>query len=364
LNIKKSRAKGMALAFSLFLCFATFKIDVFSVSAFQNSPNSTAQSNAVTENSSILLSVNDARVNLNGKAVSFANGTTFVPLREVAVALGVPNTQGNILWDNASKSVTITKSPITISLQLNNQTAYANGVSETLPQAPFIKNGVIYIPLKYFSEKLGFVSSWSPSTNTIRIRSNASAPSQTQNQNANGAVAGVNTGVGLSGSNPQNNGGVDSQNARSGGQNSASSLSAPNVPNPSTATQTQDKVSSNTPSAERKIGSDGLDSLLADPNVQNFLANEILDAFIGSSGMGNTKTSQGDRYSHFEGTYPTTSGSYTSSGYLKYAGRYYYYYGGSQYELDFYKKLMGGSWGLASDGVTLYYNNVLYKLAY
>jgi hypothetical protein len=108
-----------------------------------------------------------------------------------------------------------------------------------------------------------------------------------------------------------------------------------------------------------------LNEFLSNEMLTNSLRTEIADAFASGDGLSpstssSTKTSNG---SFKQGTYPTTSGQYTSSGYLNYGGRYYYYYGGSQAEKDFYKNQLGGRWGLSSDGVTLYYNNVLYKLA-
>ncbi len=144
--------------------------------------------------------------NFNGQAVTpqvangnpsgfICNGTSYVPLRFMADALGQ-----EVAWDGATDTVTIT-TPATATPYAGGGGAAAgagydvaancamaplqfvfNGQAET-PQvangnpAGFICNGTSYVPLRFVADALGDQVAWSGSTDTVTVTSSATANS-------------------------------------------------------------------------------------------------------------------------------------------------------------------------------------------
>jgi hypothetical protein len=297
--------KQYLIFFASLLIFSLLHLQylvVYSLSNY-NTPSSPLQNTfRATANPNILVSVNGNRLSMSNYPILIVNGNTFAPLREIAIALGVVNDDRHIVWNGSYQTVMVKKENLNVEFQIYNRTAFINGSINTLGLPPFIYNGRTYVPLKFIAEAFSYQPVWNPSTQTIHIR-------RTETDE---------------------------------GTN--------NTP--------QESASNNNNERQQIVN-----EILSDDELRAFLANEVVDAFLGYSGYGSPGPSNSNSGSYIRGTYETTSGGYTSSGYLNYAGRYYYYYGGSQYEIDFYKRQLGGRWGLAPDGVTLYYNNVLYKLA-
>ncbi len=277
-------------------------LNVHSLSNFTSSASSLSSPLRGRVNSNIQVFVDENQLNHQNHPIIIVDGNTFAPLRELAFGLGVLNDSRHIIWNGSQQTVMVKRDQIDVEFQIHNRTAFINGGSHRLVVTPFIHNGRTYVPLKFVAEAFSYQPTWNPSSQTIHIR------------NSKGIV--------------------DTKN------NQQESL-------PQSGNRSQEIVN----------------EILSNEELRKFLTNEVVDAFSGYSGYASPATSTTNNGSYIRGTYDTTSGGYTSSGYLNYAGRYYYYYGGSQYEIDFYKKQLGGSWGLAPDGVTLYYNNVLYKLA-
>jgi uncharacterized secreted protein with C-terminal beta-propeller domain len=85
-------------------------------------------------------------------------GSTLVPLREIAEALGA-----TVVYNDAgdgSKSVTIERNGRAALIRIDSVTMTAGGKTVKLPLAPRVENGVTMVPLRALSESLGTVVAW------------------------------------------------------------------------------------------------------------------------------------------------------------------------------------------------------------
>jgi hypothetical protein len=118
----------------------------------------------------IVLTIGTDVVTINGKATSvdaapeIINGRTFVPLRFIAETFGA-----DVEWLPETQGITITLGDSTIGLQIGNATAVIDGNIVSLSAAPYIKNGRTMVPLRVISESFGGDVVWDPALRTITI---------------------------------------------------------------------------------------------------------------------------------------------------------------------------------------------------
>ncbi|WP_068784041.1 C40 family peptidase [Paenibacillus phocaensis] len=111
-------------------------------------------------------------IELDGKLLqpktppTLVNGSVLLPIRDVFEALGA-----KLGWDDASKTVTATKGPMTLVYRIGDTTAQLNGQTLTLPVPGQIKNGYTLVPLRFVSEALGCEVVWDGDHRTVRITS-------------------------------------------------------------------------------------------------------------------------------------------------------------------------------------------------
>ncbi|MDB4898158.1 MAG: oligopeptide transporter substrate-binding protein, partial [Firmicutes bacterium] len=110
-------------------------------------------------------------VTFNGHPVRFdvqpevvPPGHTMVPLRAIAEKMGA-----QVTYDAATQTVTARRGSTTISLTIGRTTATINGREQSLPLAPYIKDGRTLIPLRFISETLGAAVKFDPATSAIAI---------------------------------------------------------------------------------------------------------------------------------------------------------------------------------------------------
>lgn len=114
-------------------------------------------------------------VSLNGENVPLTagvitrNGQNFVPLRSLFDKLGA-----EIGFDGTSKLATVTRTDpslpaLKISVNAKSGQTTLNGQAVTLANKPFTVNGVLYLPLRFISEKLGATVEWLPKEERIAI---------------------------------------------------------------------------------------------------------------------------------------------------------------------------------------------------
>ncbi len=109
-------------------------------------------------------------VQVGGKSVSYdvlptlQNSRTLVPLRAIAEALGA-----TVGFEDATKTVTLTRGATTVQLQIGNPKASVNGAPVTLDVPGIILNGRTLVPVRFISEAFGAQVNWDDFSRTVRI---------------------------------------------------------------------------------------------------------------------------------------------------------------------------------------------------
>lgn len=92
------------------------------------------------------------------------DGHTLVPFRALAEALRV-----KVEWDGATNTITARNAQLTVSLQIDNATAYINNAPVSLDVPPMLVDNRTIIPLRFFSEAFKCRVEWDGSTNSVKI---------------------------------------------------------------------------------------------------------------------------------------------------------------------------------------------------
>lgn len=115
------------------------------------------------------------RVTINGTPATFSrapvprNGTTYVPVRELAEKLG-----GSVWWNDTSKTVGVNKGDTRIAFVVGAGTARVNGISVPM-QPSYIDNGTTMVPVRFLAESMGMNVGWNGTTNTVSITQKGTA---------------------------------------------------------------------------------------------------------------------------------------------------------------------------------------------
>ena len=119
-------------------------------------------------------------VHVDGKYVStdvtpyVSNGRTYLPLRAAAETMGA-----NVVWDQASRTATVTKGGTVIRCTVGSTVYTINGVSQYADAAPQIVEGRTMLPIRPIAEALGGTLYWDGTTGDASIDTHvpdASAP--------------------------------------------------------------------------------------------------------------------------------------------------------------------------------------------
>ncbi|OBZ16628.1 stalk domain-containing protein [Bacillus sp. FJAT-26390] len=112
---------------------------------------------------SFSVQLNDDYIPLKAAPI-IINGTTFVPLRDVFVAMGA-----KVNYD--SGKITISKGKTTILLEENKRQTTINGITKQVAEAPRYDQGKTIVPLRFVTEALGATVKWNAASDTILIKS-------------------------------------------------------------------------------------------------------------------------------------------------------------------------------------------------
>lgn len=111
---------------------------------------------------SVAQSVGAVNVIMNSSFLKFPDqepvvveGTTLVPLRSVAEALGL-----EVTWDDPTDTVVVKKDNFYIELVIGSTKAKTPGGVKTLLQPPVIINGRTMVPLRFIAEQFGLTVLW------------------------------------------------------------------------------------------------------------------------------------------------------------------------------------------------------------
>ncbi len=83
------------------------------------------------------------------------NGTTLVPIRAVAEALGL-----EVTWDDATDTVVLKKDNFYVELVIGSTVAKTSAGVKKLAVAPKIINGRTMVPLRFIAEEMGLIVLW------------------------------------------------------------------------------------------------------------------------------------------------------------------------------------------------------------
>lgn len=118
------------------------------------------------------LAQSQVKVTINNEQVSFdeagpfvdRNNRTLVPLRFISEKLGA-----QVKWDSKAQTVTVTASSQEVVLTVGQAQMIVNGVKTTMDTKPVMKDGRVFVPVKYISEVLGVEVKWIAEESTVAI---------------------------------------------------------------------------------------------------------------------------------------------------------------------------------------------------
>ncbi|QGQ94245.1 copper amine oxidase N-terminal domain-containing protein [Paenibacillus psychroresistens] len=131
-----------------------------------------------------LASASTLKMTVDGKNVAFAYGTPIIennrslmPLRDLLIALNVPNDDDHIIWNQTEKSVTIKQNSDTIKLTVGETNIYKNGkvfeVLEVPAQQVKSQSDRVFLPARAVATALGYKVGYDAKTSTVQVTSEA-----------------------------------------------------------------------------------------------------------------------------------------------------------------------------------------------
>jgi len=164
--------------FILFICFmlalALFTINLKYITPVLSETETVNVYNRQTLVKSVVFAIGVNRYFVDGKAGGvemdarpfIQNDRTFVPVRYLANALGVPD--GNIAWDGSARKVTLDAGG-RVEMVVGESWIAGNGIKKEIDAAPVIveSEGRVYLPARYVAEALGYDVGWEEAAQTV-----------------------------------------------------------------------------------------------------------------------------------------------------------------------------------------------------
>ena len=148
----------------------TVLLSIFLVSF--NSPSAVFSIDKNSTGEVLLLKIGSQELWANGQESSvmdvtpfIENNRTWVPVRFVSEALGA-----EVGWNQDKQQVTISMGEIKLILTIGSNSLLANGKSQTMDVAPFLRNNRTWVPLRFVAENLGCSVSWVQGSQEVVIR--------------------------------------------------------------------------------------------------------------------------------------------------------------------------------------------------
>jgi inhibitor of cysteine peptidase len=96
------------------------------------------------------------------------NGRTYVPVRYLAYALGIP--ENGVNWDNPTQSVTISSADgKVITITAGRAALTVNGREQPMDAIPIIREERMFIPVRWVAQALGYEVSWVETDSTVLV---------------------------------------------------------------------------------------------------------------------------------------------------------------------------------------------------
>ena len=120
---------------------------------------------SVMAQESVNITINNENVVFEGVAPFIDNNNrTLVPIRFISEELGA-----RVEWDQTSKTVTIMKDNTKALLTVGEKTMIVSGKTKTMDTSPTMKDGRLFVPVKYIGELLNVEVEWLSKENTVAI---------------------------------------------------------------------------------------------------------------------------------------------------------------------------------------------------
>lgn len=95
---------------------------------------------------------------------TIVDGRTLVPVRAIFEAIGA-----TVTWDGATSTATGVRGDTTVTIQINNTTAYVNGEARVLDVPAQLINDRTMVPARFISEAMGCDVTWDGNTSTAAV---------------------------------------------------------------------------------------------------------------------------------------------------------------------------------------------------
>ena len=115
-----------------------------------------------------------------GRSSYIDNGTTLVPVRAIANALGCENTQ----WVDSQKKVELTNGNDFIEIYIGKSKAYINGEEKTLQKTAKLIGNKAYVNVRFLADALGADISWIGKTHTVALKKDGHSVNSTHIDNS------------------------------------------------------------------------------------------------------------------------------------------------------------------------------------
>ncbi|MDB5052918.1 MAG: copper amine oxidase family protein [Bacilli bacterium] len=116
------------------------------------------------------MSINGVAGKFNYGEPAIENGRSLIPVRDLLVNLGVSDDDQHIIWDTKTRTVTVIRGEITISLAVDSTDIIKNGkVIQKLEVPAKIINNRVYLPARAVAEALDFSVSYDEKSQNILI---------------------------------------------------------------------------------------------------------------------------------------------------------------------------------------------------
>ncbi|MGB9792268.1 MAG: stalk domain-containing protein [Thermacetogeniaceae bacterium] len=94
-------------------------------------------------------------------------GRTYVPVRYLAYALGVP--QSGVTWDDKTKTVTLSLGRTVIKLTVGKKELILNGAPRAMDVSPINSSGRVFLPARFVAEAFGYQVQWLEASREVVI---------------------------------------------------------------------------------------------------------------------------------------------------------------------------------------------------
>jgi len=114
--------------------------------------------------SEITMKINGRRATPDVAPFIYGGGYTMVPLRFASTPL-----DATLLWDNTTKTATLIREDLSVTLIIGNDQATVNGGPVTMTVPAMAKDGRTFVPLRFVAENMGAVVQWLSTQKLITI---------------------------------------------------------------------------------------------------------------------------------------------------------------------------------------------------